>query len=320
MHPKAHLTTVATVIEARDRRALDAAAAGRFAAVHADSVGDVIRAVRERSVHMVLVSPRCVRREELPRLAQLVQGFPGVPTVAVVSHHDSESSERLLELGAHGVRRLCDLSRRDGWNRLRALVSYPPSPQAARILDRLLPTLAETPLDCRRFFEILVRLAPATTTVCALTARLGVRPSTFMSRFFRARMPSPKRYLAAVRLVYAAGLLESVGFSIADVAYQLDFSSPQSFGRHLRAVMGLTAGEFRRRFPFEDALDDFVTRFILPYRRALRTFHPLGTGMERPGHPEGLRRWGGSLGRRAAVHEPSQRRVQTVRCGSDLCR
>jgi AraC-like DNA-binding protein len=105
-----------------------------------------------------------------------------------------------------------------------------------------------------------------------------------MSRFFRAQLPSPKRYLAAIRLVYAAGLLESPGLSISDVAYQLEYSSPQSFGRHLRAVLGLTAGEFRRRYPFPTALRDFVERMILPFRRALRTFHPLDDGVESPGH------------------------------------
>ena len=32
---------------------------------------------------------------------------------------------------------------------------------------------------------------------------------------------------------------------MADVAYRLEYSSPQSFGRHLRAMLGVTALEFR---------------------------------------------------------------------------
>lgn len=277
------LATVATLIEARERPQLDAAAGGRFAALHRDSVGDVLRAVRERPVRLVLLSPRCVGRADLPNVARLVQGFPGVPTVAVISRHDAESSQRLLELGRHGVRNLFDLSGRDGWRRLRDLVSQPTSPTGAAILAGLVPALGDPSPGSGQFFELLVRLAPATSTVRGLTRQIGVRPSTFMSRFFRAGLPSPKRYLAAVRLVYAAGLLESPGFSIADVAYQLDYSSPQSFGRHLRAAMGLTAGEFRRRFPFDTALEDFIARFVLPFRRTLRTFHPLANGVERSG-------------------------------------
>jgi AraC-like DNA-binding protein len=284
MRVEDQIATVATVIEKRERPRLDAAADGRFAAVHVDCVRDALRAVRERPVRLILVSPDCIRRDDLPGVAELVRGFPGIPTVAVVSRHDAESSERLLQLGAHGVRSLFDLSGREGWRRLRDHVAQPTSPAGASILTRVLPALGETTRDCRQYFEILVRLAPSTTTVRALTRWIGVRPSTFMSRFFRAGLPSPKRYLAAMRLVYAAGLLESPGLSIADVAYQLEYSSPQSFGRHLRAAMGLTAGEFRRRFRFRTALDDFVARFVLPFRPALRTFHPLQNGVERFGH------------------------------------
>ena len=60
-----------------------------------------------------------------------------------------------------------------------------------------------------------------------------------MSRFARAGLPSPKNYLAAIRLLHAAFLFETAGLSVADVAYRLEYSSPQSFGRHLRAMLGL---------------------------------------------------------------------------------
>src|SRR5947208_1788705 len=49
-------------------------------------------------------------------------------------------------------------------------------------------------------------------------------------------------------------------------------------GRHLRAVLGVTAGEFRRRFPFEVALVRYVDLLIIPYREALRAFHPFHAG------------------------------------------
>ena len=44
----------------------------------------------------------------------------------------------------------------------------------------------------------MIRLAPDTPTVRNLARRLGVRPSTLMSRFARADLPSPKSYLAAI--------------------------------------------------------------------------------------------------------------------------
>ena len=84
----------------------------------------------------------------------------------------------------------------------------------------------------------MIRLAPDVPTVTALSAQLSVRPSTLMSRFARAGLPSPKNYLAAIRLLHAAYLFETAGLSVADVAYRLEYSSPQSFGRHLRAMLG----------------------------------------------------------------------------------
>jgi transcriptional regulator GlxA family with amidase domain len=117
-----------------------------------------------------------------------------------------------------------------------------------------------------------------------LTRRLQVLPSTFMSRFFRAGLPSPKRYLAGVRLLHAAALFEVHSLSVSDVAYRLEYSSPQSFGRHVRALLGVTAGEFRRRFTFTTALEDYVTRLIVPFRVTFSTFHPIELGVADLGH------------------------------------
>ncbi len=270
-----HKPTVATVVEPAARMRLDAAGHGCFVTVHTDSVPEAIQAVRERPVDAVLISPGYVPPEEVPRLASLVRGFPGVPTVAVISRHDARSSERLLELGASGVRRIVDLTARDGWCRLRDLIARPATPTSARILARVMPELEHATTDCEIFFQTMIRLAPGVGTVRALTRHFGIRPSTFMSRFFRARLPSPKRYLAATRILYAAALFEVRGLSIADIAYRLEYSSPQSFGRHLRSVVGLSASVYREKYTLAKALDEYCDRLIVPCRPAFRTFHPL---------------------------------------------
>ena len=266
------------------RTRLDAAAQGYFAAVHAKSLPEAVRAVRERPLQAVLLSPRVVGHDQLAAVGTLIARFPGVPTVAIVAEHDPLSSERLLQLGVCGVRRLVDVSARDGWHKLRALVTQPGGNTAARILAAVIPALGSPSPQCRQFFELLVRVAPGVCTVRALARVLRVRPSTFMSRFFRAALPSPKRYLAATRLLYAAALLEIPGFSVADAAYRLEYSSPQSFGRHVRAILGATAGEFRRRYTLVVALADYVNRLIAPYRAAFRGFNPLHHGVSETGH------------------------------------
>jgi AraC-like DNA-binding protein len=273
------MVTVCTLLPPPERSRVDAAGDGCFATLHADSPGELLRTARRRRVDALVISVHRCAGAELPAVARFVREFPAIPAVALVSRHDREATETLLRLGAHGVRAAIDCTEPEGWRRLRELLGHPASPVAACILARLLPELDEVPEDARLFFEALARLAPVLATVRALARHLRVGPSTLMSRFYRSGLPSPKSYLAAMRLLHAAYLFQNTGLSVADVAYRLDFSSPQSFGRHLKAMLGVTAGEFRRRFPFGVALARFIDLLITPYRDALRAFHPLNAGL-----------------------------------------
>jgi len=269
--------TVAAVLTPVERQRVDAAGSGVFAVVHRDSVTEAMRVVRERPVDAVLVSVHRCAPDQVDAVGHLVRDFPGIPTVALLSEHDPRATEMLLRFGASGVRQVVDVTFPAGWSRLREAVAQPATRSAARIQGPVLEALRDAPPDARLFIEGLVRLAPATPTVRRLSAQLHVRPSTLMSRFARAGLPSPKNYLAAVRLLHAAHLFESGGLSVADVAYRLEYSSPQSFGRHLRTMLGITSSEFRSRFPFPLAVERFVELMITPYERIWATFHPLSS-------------------------------------------
>ena len=273
------MVTVCTVLPPPERARLDAAGNGCFTAVHADSFHDVLSTARRQRVDALVISVHRCDGIELPAVARFVHEFPAIPAVALVSRHDSIATEALLRLGATGVRAAVDCTEPGGWRRLRELVGHPVSPAAAQILGRVLPALDPASGDARLFFEALARLAPVLTTVRGLARHLRLGPSTLMSRFYRARLPSPKSYLAGMRLLHAAYLFQNPGLSVADVAYRLDYSSPQSFSRHLKAMLGVTAGEFRHRFPFDLALARFVDLLIIPYREALRALHPLNAGI-----------------------------------------
>ncbi|HJQ65087.1 MAG TPA: helix-turn-helix transcriptional regulator [Gemmatimonadales bacterium] len=273
------MVTVCTLLPPAERQRFEAVGDGCFVSLHAESCREVLTAARRRRVDAVVLSVHRCGGEELPTVARLVREFPAIPAVALVSRHDHHSTETLLRLGASGVRAAVDCTEPGGWRRLRELVGHPASPVAARILQRLIPSLGdEIPEDTRLFFEALVRLAPAIRTVRGLARHLRLPASTLMSRFLRAQLPSPKTYLAAMRLVYAAYLFRNPGLSVADVAYRLDFSSPQSFSRHLKAMLGVTAGEYRRRFPFDVALARYVDLLVTPYRETFRAFRPLYAG------------------------------------------
>lgn len=274
------MVTVCTLLPPSERHRFEAVGDGCFVSVHADSCREVLSAARRRRVDAIVLSVHRCGGNDLPAVARLVREFPAIPAVALVSRHDHHATETLLRLGASGVRAAVDCTEASGWRRLRDLVGQPASPVAARILQQLIPALGdEIPEDARLFFEALTRLAPVLRTVRALARHLRIAPSTLMSRFLRAALPSPKTYLAGMRLVHASDLFRNPGLSVADVAYRLDFSSPQSFSRHLKAMLGVTAGEYRRRFPFEVALARYVDLLITPHRETFRAFRPINVGV-----------------------------------------
>jgi AraC-like DNA-binding protein len=273
----ARAVTVAAVLLPGERTRVEAAGQGCFELVHGESIEDATDLARRRPVDAVFFSVHRCGEAELPRVARFVSEFPHVPAVALISRADGHAAHRVLRLGALGVQAVVDVSAPAGWHRLRELLREPTSPVVAAVVAALDPDLDGVPPDCRLFFEVVVRRAPELATVTALAAALRVVPSSLMSRFFRAGLPSPKIYLAHARLLHAAHLFRSDGLSIADVAHRLEYSSPQSFGRHLRTLLGITAGEFRRRLPFGAAIARFRARLITPFRARLLAFHPLGT-------------------------------------------
>jgi AraC-like DNA-binding protein len=272
------MVTVCALVSLAERPRLEAAGSGCFATVHADSLGDVAAVARRARADAIVISTHRCDPGDLTPVATLVREFPALPTVALVSRFDGPTGETLLRLGATGIRTAIDCTDLGGWRRLRDAVGRPLSPVTLRIMERLAPLLRDASEDARRFFDTVARLAPALTTVRAVARHLTVPGSTLVSRFQRAGLPSPKAYLVGVRLLHVAWLLQNPGLSVADVAYRMDFSSPQSLGRHLRATIGLSASEFRQRFPFDVALERFVDLLITPYRDALRALLPLHAG------------------------------------------
>jgi AraC-like DNA-binding protein len=90
------------------------------------------------------------------------------------------------------------------------------------------------------------------------------------------------------RLVRAANLFENRGFSIANVANHLEYSSPQSFGRHVRTMLQLTAVEFRERYDGAGMFERFRHDLVVPHVMGLRALSPLtysGHSTPRPTTP-----------------------------------
>ena len=274
-HP-AHMAPVATMLHPSERGRVDAMGAGLYRTIHRESLEDVLKDLRLRRIGAVVVSAARCGSAEQGRIATVVREFPRVPTLAILSTIDSASAQAVLTLGNSGVRTLVDVRQPAGWNELRALLSLHAATDLDRgVIAKIRDDLDGASEDCWRFFEAIFSAEYHAATVRQLAQRLGVLPSTLMSRFFRAQLPAPKRYLAYARLIRAARLFENPGLSVADVANHLDYSSPQSFGRHIRTLLHATAVEFRLTHDGERMAERFRTELILPYSVRLRAFSPL---------------------------------------------
>lgn len=255
---------------------VDAAGEGSYYAVHRDSVDDVVRDLKANRAAAVIVSVARCDATARARVEMMVREFPRVPTVALLSQLDANTPRAMLLLGRSGVRQMVDVRDPTGWRDLRSLLlGARLDGMQRRALTALATDLAGVADDCWRFFEMLFCVSPRVGTVRALARELDVLPSTLMSRFFRAGLPAPKKYLAVARLVRAARLFENPGFSVANVANHLDYSSPQSFGRHVRNLLGITAVVFRRRYDGESMFEFFRQTLILPHLAGLRIVRPL---------------------------------------------
>lgn len=267
---------VTTLLPIAERARVDEISAGISRALHRESLEDAVRDLREQRAGAMLISvARCGPQEAL-RLAAAVREFPQSPAVALLGSNEPAAAQTVLALGRSGVRMLVDVRTPVGWRELREVLRNGAIGEIERVaLARLAVDLAGVADDCWLFFETLIREARTIGTVRALAASLGVVPSTLVSRFFRLGLPGPKRYLAYVRLMRAAKLFENPGLSIAAVANLLEFSSPQTFGRHVRCVLGMSASDFRRKYDGEGMLERLRSELILPHRRTLEELRPL---------------------------------------------
>lgn len=279
---------ITTVLTPDERLRVDAAGQGIYRAWHRDTMSDALRDLRDRRAAAVIVSITRCDATDLPRVARVVREFPRVPAVALLSNLSTETAQTVLVLGRCGVRTLVDVREPRGWQQLRSVLLHDQASEIHRVaMARVAEDLADAPEGCHRFFRALFEEGSETRTIQELSAVLGIIPSTLMSRFMRAKLPAPKYFLSMARLVCAARMFENPGLSVTLVANELDYSSPQAFGRHLRSVLHMTALEFRERFDGEGMLQCFRDELVLPNLPRLRRFDPLG--LVSSGRPPSLR-------------------------------
>jgi AraC-like DNA-binding protein len=272
------LMPVTTILTPGERQRVDAAAEGLYSALHRESFEEVLADLRERRAGAVLISIARYGLQSSARMAAMVREFPRVPAMALLTETHYSTPQNLLSLGQLGVRILIDARQPSGWQTLREILAAERSNDLQRTaLGQLSSDLAGAPADCWRFFELLFSNSPQIHNVRQMAKQMNILPSTLMSRFFRAHLPPPKKYLSLARLIRAAKLFENPGVSVASVANYLNYSSPQSFGRHVRTVMKMSPVVFRETYDGTGMLQYFRGELVLPYAEVLRSFKPAVT-------------------------------------------
>lgn len=269
------IAPVVTVLEPGERDHVDRVGAGLYRTVHRESVADVLADLRTKRIGAVLLSASRCRDSEIPRTRRVIRDFPGVPALVLLSGNRAIAPAQLLALGNCGMEHLVDVREPGGWKALRDAIAHAAIREKdERAVQDLLEAVAGAPDDLIRFLRALFMGFAVPRTVRDLSRSLGVLPSTLVSRFYRANLPAPKRYLALAGLVRAARLLENPGLSIADVAAHLDHSSPQSFARHVRIYLAMSAAEFRQTMDGETMMQRFREELIVPYASRLKSLAP----------------------------------------------
>ena len=271
------MSAITTMLTPDEQLRVDAAGTGVFASTHRTSVDDVLRDLRQcRARAVVLSTAWCREVPDISRVARVVREFPQVPTVALLSQVDRGTARAVLTLGQCGIRTLVDVREPTGWRELRNLLAREQSTDLQQVaIAHVLGELPGARPGMRRFAQVLFELAARTGGVSDLAEAMHVLPSTLMSRFFRAELPPPRRMLTYARLVFAAHWFENPGLSISRVATQMDYSSAQSFGRHLRHALNLTAQQFRDRYDARGMLQRLTDDLLVPFRATWVAFDPL---------------------------------------------
>ncbi len=286
---------VATWLSPDERTRVDAATNGHVRLAHHSSFQRVISDVLTGLADVALLSAALITKPNVVELTKLIAGFPATPVIGLVLDADERASVTgPLLLGQAGVRVVIDARSPAGWSELRCALDPENMPprlvrSALDAIGRELDNAGEErqgdggmTCGCRRFFSAIFTWR--THSVRQLADLLGVRANTLGSRFFRASLPSPKRYLAFARLVLAAQLGENPALSLSAIAHRVEVSSPQSFSRQVRQLMDMSASEFRERYCGETMLQYFIATLVRPYREMLCSFDPLVADLRRSGN------------------------------------
>jgi transcriptional regulator GlxA family with amidase domain len=85
-------------------------------------------------------------------------------------------------------------------------------------------------------------------TLPMMARKAGLGERTFLRRFVSATTLRPTEYLQHLRVRKARDLLERKAMTVSEVAWRVGYEDPNAFRKIFLRVLGLSPGEYRRRF------------------------------------------------------------------------
>lgn len=85
-------------------------------------------------------------------------------------------------------------------------------------------------------------------TLKEMAGRVHLSGRTFLRRFKAATGYTPNVYVQNLRIEKARGLLERTRIPISEIGWNVGYRDPSAFSRVFRAITGISAGEYRKRF------------------------------------------------------------------------
>lgn len=123
-----------------------------------------------------------------------------------------------------------------------------PGGREQRFYMSFAPSLDHGDAAVLRVQHWLQKRAGAKVALPEMAARAGLGERTFLRRFQRATGLRPTEYLQLLRVGKARELLEQAELAVEEIAWRVGYEDTGAFRKVFQRVMGLTPGDYRRRF------------------------------------------------------------------------
>lgn len=222
---------------------VNAPAGAGAAPTFVDTVGDLLAVLGTAHFAALVIEAHDrhgISTEEAIR--SIRAGYPQLPILGIAPLGPTTSGA-VLALARAGVHELVIRGVDDVGIALRsALQSAMRHAAASRVEEAL---RSQVPGAARPMLRLGLEHAAHALTVPELARSLGVHRRTLVNRLRAHRLPPPSEFLAWMRLLLAAALLEDHARPIERIALELQFPSANAFRNSMRRYTGLGPSEVR---------------------------------------------------------------------------